>query len=275
MEPPLRQADLSGYLSRPSEPELQFRRLFHSGERLVICDIGACEGEDSVRYARAYPRARVFAFEPLPANQDLARDNLRRYSADNAELVPVALSEREGEATFHVSSGRPPSLFAGEDWNYGNKSSSLLPPAGSAPMHGWVEFKQAITVRTDTLDGFCMRRGIEQIDFIQMDVQGAERMVLEGARRMLPRTTAVWLEVAERENYRGQALAGDIGRLMRSRGFRLCFRVRRDDGSGEGDDLYLNLRSPRTWRYAALRPARALAGRIKRRILSSAGASKT
>ncbi len=259
----LQPADLTAYLAAASEAELEFRRLFGAEESLVICDIGACEGEDSVRYARRYPQAQVFAFEPLPANQELVRANLARYAAANAELVPLALSDSAGEATFHVSSGRPPELFAGENWNYGNKSSSLLAPAADGPTHGWIDFKEAITVRTGTLDDFCAQRGLDHIDFIQMDVQGAELIVLAGATAMLPRITAIWLEVSARELYRGQALDSDIARFMRRHGFKLGFSAYRGDGI-EGDHLYLNLRHPRTWTYAATRRLRSVAGRMKR-----------
>lgn len=260
-------ADLSAYLATASDAEREFRRLFHPNEPLVICDIGACEGEDSVRYARAYPRARVFAFEPLPANQALVRANFARHAVTNAELVPLALSDRAGESTFHVSSGRPPDLFAGENWNYGNKSSSLLAPAQAGPMHGWIEFKEAITVPTGTLDVFCVQRGLDHIDFIQMDVQGAEQLVLAGATAMLPHITAIWLEVSAREHYRGQALATDITRLMKRHGFKLAHSVYLGDATGEGDHLYVNLRHARTWPYAATRPLRTTAGRLKRALL--------
>ncbi len=272
---PLRSADLDSYLASPSEAEKQFRRLFRPGEPLVICDIGACEGEDSVRYARAFPLARVFSFEPLPANQALVRANFDRYAIANAELVPLALSDRSGEATFHVSSGRPPELFAGEDWNYGNKSSSLLAPAQTGPMHGWIEFNEAISVRTDTLDNYCARRGLDHIDFIQMDVQGAEQLVLAGAVGMLPRITAIWLEVSTREFYRGQTLDRDLTRFMRRHGFSLAYETYRGRAEGEGDHLYVNRHHARSWPYLAARGMQALfargrrlAGRAKRAVLS-------
>jgi FkbM family methyltransferase len=268
MNPVIQPADLSAYLAEPSAAEREFRRLFRPDEPLVICDIGACEGEDSVRYARAYPRARVFAFEPLPANQALVRANLARYGATNVELVPLALSDRTGEATFHVSSGRPPDLFAGENWNYGNKSSSLLAPAQPGAMHGWIEFKESITVPTGTLDAFCAQHGLGHIDFIQMDVQGAEQLVLAGAAAMLPHITAIWLEVSAREHYRGQALAADVTRFMKRHGFKLAHSVYLGDATGEGDHLYVNLRHARTWPYAATRRLRATAGRLKRTLLT-------
>jgi FkbM family methyltransferase len=267
MDPAPQLADISAYLAQPSAAEQEFRRLFRSSEALIIFDIGACEGEDTVRYSRIYPRARITAFEPLPANQALVRANLERYAVPNAEIVPLALSDRTGSATFHVSSGRPPELFAGENWNYGNKSSSLLSPAQAAPMLGWIEFKETITVSTETLDNYCAARGIAHIDFIQMDVQGAEQLVLQGAKAMLPHVTAIWLEVSGQELYRGQALDKDMVRFMRAHGFALAFEVYRGNSSGEGDHLYLNLRYPRTWPYLAARAARLTC----RRARSAAG----
>jgi FkbM family methyltransferase len=253
-------SDLTAYLARPSEAELEFRRLFHASEPLVICDIGACEGEDSVRYARLFPRARIFAFEPLPANQALVRDNFERFAVRNAELVAMALSDRAGEAVFHVSSGRPKEMFSGEQWNYGNKSSSLLPPAQDDPMYGWIEFKQEITVQTETLDNFCRARGLDHIDFIHMDVQGAEYLVLSGAGFMLPRTKALWLEVSDQQLYRGQKLRTDIEQFMHEHNFALGMEIRREI---EGDQFYVNRRFAGVWPYLATKRAMKLARRLR------------
>lgn len=244
----LQPADLTAYLATPGDVDRELLRLFRPSEALVIFDIGACEGEDSVRYSRRFPAAQVYAFEPLPANQALVQANFERYNVRRAELVPLALSDRPGEATFHVSSGRPPEEFAGQEWNYGNKSSSLLAPASAEPMHGWIEFKEAISVRTETLDNFCRSRGIEHIDLIHMDVQGAEHLVLDGAVGMLPHISAIWLEVSEQEFYAGQKLRGEIQAIMRAHGFHIGYEVRR---IVEGDQLYLNTRHPRNWRYLA------------------------
>lgn len=270
MSEPLQQVDYTAYLSTPSEPEVELMRLHQPDAPLIIFDIGACEGEDTVRYARRFPRARLFAFEPLPANQALVRANLARYGIDRAELVPLALSDRAGETVFHVSSGRPPDEFAGRDWNYGNKSSSLLAPAVAGPMYGWVEFKERITVRTATLDDFCAERGIPAIDFIHMDVQGAEWLVLQGAHRMLPRTGALWLEVSDRALYAGQRLRPELERLMCRQGFALARETRREI---EGDQFYVNLRRPAVWPYVLgrqilrlARQTRAIAGRVRRAI---------
>lgn len=265
--------DLAAYLARPGEAEIALQHIFRDDAPLVIFDVGACEGEDTVRYALRFPNARLFAFEPLPSNQALVRANFARYGVGQAELVPMALSDRAGEAVFYVSSGRPPELFAGQDWNYGNKSSSLLPPARAEPMFGWIEFKEAVTVPTDTLDHFCIARGLDHIDFIHMDVQGAEHLVLDGAAVMLPRTTALWLEVSNQALYVGQPLRSEVERRMRDCGFLLCFEVLRQV---EGDQFYVNMRHARTWSYVAtqrtrtaLLRARAAVGRLKHHLFGN------
>jgi FkbM family methyltransferase len=259
--------DLTAYLSRPSPIESELRRLFWSKKKLVIFDVGACEGEESIRYARLFPSAQILTFEPLPANQDLIRANFQRHRIASAELIPLALSDRSEMANFHVSSGRPPHEFSGPDWNYGNKSSSLLAPAESAPMYGWLEFKETIRVRTETLDQVCRERGIDEIDFLHLDVQGAEHRVLVGALGMLPHISAVWLEVADRELYRDQKLRDDIERFLRQQGFSLGFEQRREI---EGDQFYVNRRKLNAWRYLALTRTsqglglvRRAAGRLK------------
>src|SRR5262249_34968217 len=140
----------------------------------------------------------------------LIEANLRTYNVKNAEVVPQALSDQAGYAEFYVSSGVPQELFAGERWNYGNKSSSLLAPAQAEPMYGWIKFKRTITVATNTLAKFCAEHKIEQVDFIHMDVQGGEGLVLAGAAPMLQNVAAIWLEVSDAELYKGQPLRNEI-----------------------------------------------------------------
>lgn len=51
--------------SVPIEKEL--RLLFDNEEELTLFDIGACEGLDSIRYAKLFSKAKIYAFEPLPS----------------------------------------------------------------------------------------------------------------------------------------------------------------------------------------------------------------
>jgi len=263
MHPEPQIPDLTVILERPTEPERELPKLFPGNPELVIFDIGACEGDDSIRYGRAFPKARIFTFEPLPENQALITHNFKRYQIGNARLMPLALSNKAGAVQFHVSSGTPPSQFLGEKWNYGNKSSSLLPPTDKNPMFGWIEFKKTIDVQTETLDEVCRQQNITRIDFIHMDVQGAEALVLQGASRMLSHVTAFWLEVSEKQLYAGQMLRPEIEKIMTDAGFVLAFQSMREI---EGDQFYVNPRDPRVKKYLFGRKVDGIKGRVSNRL---------
>ena len=224
--------------------------LLWPGPRTVF-EIGACIGEHTVPYASAFPRAKIHAFEPLPENYAM----LRKFSGscDRIETHELALGDTRGEATFHVSSGTPTPEESREAGDFSvSRSSSLLAPAKTRPgALQWLEFGQSIRVATDTLDNFCAERGIQQIDFIHMDVQGAELKVLAGAKRMLPRIRAIWMEVTFESTYEGQPLETETTRWMAQHGFRKIHQV---SNGPEGDALYYNMRLPLSWpRFVALR----------------------
>jgi hypothetical protein len=60
-----------------------------------------------------------------------------------------------------------------------------------------------------------------RVDFLKLDVQGAELMVLESARQTLARTAVVHCEVEFAPIYAGQPLYPEIQRLLNGSGFEL------------------------------------------------------
>ena len=216
---PLVLPDIEGYLARKTFPEIELSKIFKTQDPLVIFDIGACEGEDSIRYARLFPNSRVYTFEPLPENQALVLANFEKFGVKNAELQSFALADREGTSTFHVSSGKPPEKWEGEQWNYGNKSSSLLKPELVNQRFDWIEFSRSIDVQCNTIDRFLIKNRLLRIDFIHMDVQGAELLVLKGAESKISDIASIWLEVSEEELYKNQVLKNDLEKFLFENGF--------------------------------------------------------
>ena len=194
--------------------------LFKSEENITIFDIGACEGESSIRYSRQFPNARVCCFEPIPSNFKLIQHNITEFEASKVQAFEICLSDKDGEAEFHVSSGKPDE-FNGKDvdWEFGNKSSSLLPPDKLLATNKWLEFKNEIKVSTIKLDTFLSRETIDQIDFAHMDVQGAELMVLRGAGKKINVIKNIWLEVESIPLYEGQPVKKDVESFMSNLGY--------------------------------------------------------
>ena len=222
------------FLDSPLPMRRELLRWFSREAPLTIFDIGSCEGEDTIRYSRLFPNARLFAVEPLPSNVDKVRANLGRFGVSRAQVVPLALSDTTGSATFHVSSGQPSPEIS--DW--GMSSSLLAPTEENLKVWPWLKFSRTIEVPTDTLANLARREAVDEIDYVHMDVQGAELKVLEGAGDLIRRIKAIWLEVSTVEFYKGQPLKQDIERWLADR----QFIKRCDTHAPQGDQFYINTR---------------------------------
>lgn len=196
-------------------------QLYQNKPELVLFDIGACEGLSSIRYLQLFKNATSYAFEPVPDNFSKLLKNKEKFNAQNLHPFQLGLSFEKGNATFYVSSGKPPNKEIPDDQSssFGNKSSSLYKPGKTKEIHPWLKFNDTITIETETLKNFCKTHEIKTIDFIHMDVQGAELIVLEGAENMISNINAIWLEVEKVPLYENQALKPQIETFLLSNNF--------------------------------------------------------
>ena len=194
----------------------------------TLLDIGAHEGLYAARAARYFSLKRTILVEPLPK----FAANLRKLTLPGAEVVEAAMSDNLGEATFTVSKTE--------------QASSLLEinPEMSGAYNLDMSESQRITVRVTTLDQTVSDLGIQSIDLLKIDVQGAERALLAGASRALQKTKCVQIEVLFVEHYQGCAQFFEIDSIMTGAGFRLCrlvdFSHAADGTLLQADAVYLN-----------------------------------
>ncbi|MBL8990857.1 MAG: FkbM family methyltransferase, partial [Phycisphaerae bacterium] len=67
----------------------------------VVVELGAHRGEDTMRLRATFPNARLYSFEPDPRNIHAMRQS---GVAAFTTLIEAAVSDRDGEAPFHLSS---------------------------------------------------------------------------------------------------------------------------------------------------------------------------
>lgn len=230
--------NIKSYLSDTPE-YIEVVKKYITSEKPVLMDIGSCEGEDSIRFSKLYPQAEIYAFEPLPSNIEKIKHNIAQFERKNIYPQEVALSSSNGTAKFYVSSGHPDNQPNTKSWDFGNKSSSLLEPNVEEiqKQTEWLKFNKVIDVKTQTLDSFCKDKKIKEIDFIHMDVQGAELEVLKGAEKILPNIKAIYLEVSVTELYKDQPLKESVENYLTSQGFS---KVLEKMVGVSGDELYIN-----------------------------------
>ena len=175
----------------------------------TILDIGASDGGFARKARKMFPNAHIYSFEPLPAS--FAKLNAHFEGDKKFTSFHFVLSNQEGEITFYQSSR--------------SGSSSLL-EMGDLHKESYPESAQLteLKVKSYTLDAVI---GSGQINYasevlMKLDVQGAESLVLEGAREALKRTKIVFTEMSFTELYKGQVTANAMISLLDSHGFQLC-----------------------------------------------------
>lgn len=147
-----------------------------------MMDIGSCDGLNAIDYLKIFPDSIIYAFEPVPENYESIEKNKQRLGYKNLIPIKLALSNKKGITSFHLSSSDQSETEKDNRLReLGTRSSSLLAPKKTLDVHKWLKFDDVIEIPTERLDNFCKSKSINGIDFIHMDVQGAELLVLEGA----------------------------------------------------------------------------------------------
>ncbi|HEV2900226.1 MAG TPA: FkbM family methyltransferase [Pseudaminobacter sp.] len=162
----------------------------------VILDIGCNDGTDSRRFLRLCPKAQLYCFEPDPRAAARFKKNMKLH-LDKVRLFEIAISNRNGRIDFHPSNADG----SAKEWD---QSGSIRQPKNHLVEHDWVRFDRPISVETRTLDDWCSEANLSRIDFIWMDVQGAESDVIAGGRHTLSNTRFIYTEYSDHELYEGQ-----------------------------------------------------------------------
>lgn len=184
----------------------------------TILEIGCNDGIHTLWLRELFSQPSIFCFEPDP--RAIARFNKNVGIRQDIQLFEVALGQHDGDVIFYQSSGQPPSALAKDlpgDWD---QSGSIRAPKEHLTLHPWVKFEHMLNVAAVRLDTWCVNHAIDLIDFIWMDVQGAELDVFAGGKQTLKyKTRFIYTEYSNRELYSGQ---GNLKQLLRQLE---CFEV--------------------------------------------------
>jgi FkbM family methyltransferase len=209
---------------RRADGSVEIRRLVRLGDDPIsdaryilednvatVFDVGANNGQTALRFATAFPRAKIYSVEPDP-------DTFRRLEAAVAHLPAVrpfnvALGRATGEAQLF--------RFASDETN------SLLQKAAGAESYvadaGALREAGSVAVAVTTLDRLCEEQGVARIDLLKLDTQGYELEILHGAQRMLAAGAVglIYAEVCFVRSYQNQPLFQDVYSFLYERGYRL------------------------------------------------------
>lgn len=159
------------HLSRGFLHDIYFGRVYdrlshpHAGN--VVVDAGAHVGLYSIKASKLVgPEGRVLAIEPHPLNYTVLASNIRLNRIRNVEALYSALGDSDAYVKLHLA--------------YSDSGSHSIMPHSIMPRS-----EDFVFVKVKRLDTVVREYRIHKIDFIKMDVEGAELLLLKGAEKTL------------------------------------------------------------------------------------------
>jgi FkbM family methyltransferase len=172
----------------------------------TFLDIGANVGGYTMFVAaRAGAGARILAFEPQAAIYERLVSNIRLNGFSTVKAMDCAISDRSGEITLFVA-----------DHNFGETSIRIMNSEKSG---------DRVRVPTKSLKAAIEEEGLERIDAIKLDVEGAEEVILDAFFRDAPE--AIWPKCLLMETIDGRASPA-LPKLLADCGYREALRTRRN-----------------------------------------------
>ena len=188
---------------------------FKNKEVEVIFDVGACHALESVELSKKYPNAKVYTFEANPVSYNVCLENTEGY--DSITVINEAVNDYDGICKFYPMD-KEKTITTWEDGNQG--ASSLYRANGQYDfIEKYVQYE--IEVPCTRLDTFCERNGIDKIDIIWMDLQGAELKALQSLGPLLDTVQIIHTELEMNPMYEGQCLFNDVNEYLTNNGFDL------------------------------------------------------
>jgi FkbM family methyltransferase len=136
----------------------------HVGPGDVVVDVGANLGYYTLLAARLVgAEGHVYAFEPDPESFALLERNVELNGYENVTAVPLALGKAPGKLPLYLNAK-----------NRGDHR--VYDPTGE---------RRSVEVDVVTLDAYREDHGVERVDFLKIDTQGAECLILAGAEKTL------------------------------------------------------------------------------------------
>jgi FkbM family methyltransferase len=185
---------------------------------MILFDVGAHWGQDSLNVTQHNPDVICYAFEPTPELARLLRIAAEaRGMKDRYHVFEHAISDFDGEADFHMVQGDTGSASLNE---FADNLSETWPGRTDFAVRG---SKKVNVYRLDTwLTIFASE--ITQIDHLHIDAQGSDLAVLRGLGDKLSMVMSGVVEVPQEDNlrlYKGQHTKNETLEFLEENGFKI------------------------------------------------------
>ena len=173
-------------------------------EPKTILEFGSYDGGDGAYYKEKFPESRVVSIEAC-----IERFNTIKEYNDKIgiEIHNYAVCDYNGYIEFYKV--KDPNVMDHSD-GYGSSGSINQRTDAYKRQFSHIKEQEPIQTKCIRLDSFCIENKIESIDFLHVDVEGAEHKVVKGFGELRP--SILWMETHLGKAYYGEN-AYDVSEL--------------------------------------------------------------
>lgn len=142
----------------------------------VILDVGANIGMYSICYSKLFFNSTIYSFEPVQKNYKVLLSNIKRNKIKNISANNFGFLDKKKILKIGIPDSKIHSRYK-KDLNDGLFSIFAK--------------KKNINIKAFTLDDFNKKKKLDKIDFIKIDVEGAEALVLKGAKKTIKKFSPI------------------------------------------------------------------------------------
>lgn len=186
-----------------------------------IFEVGAHRGNDIGTITSMWPEANIYAFEADPFNYDIVQNKFENN--DKVKVYNLAVTDKSGKLQFNryypIDTIPDDKTYEGQNCQNSGQGSIFKPGKGMKEIFNVNNTYQTLEIDGISLYDFCKTNGIESIDAIFMDVQGAEYNVLIGCKDMMNSVKATIFEWSKNYiMYEGETSFDDIAKYLNENG---------------------------------------------------------
>ena len=155
----------------------------------IIIDLGANVGEISLYLSKIFPSSKIFSIEPSTKNLLIFKENIKKqyFNCNNITIIKKVVCNYNGKIKITNS-------FRAEN-------TVILDPKKNKHINNKFKnnsekFKKTEEVDASTLLKICEENKINEIDFIKIDIEGAEPLLTEDINKLKPKL--IFTEISDK-----------------------------------------------------------------------------
>lgn len=190
--------------------------LLSDDKKFLFFDVGANLGQSIRRFKKIKSNTMIHSFEPTP---DLSEKIKREFYNDkNVKINNCGVAEKKGFLNFYSYKYHKINSLVKIDEDTKFYKSRLFTSENKKN-----DFLEIIKIKVTDIDSYCDENNINEIDFIKIDTQGSEDLILLGMDEMLTnnKISIIELELILGFGYEENKSFYDYEKILKPKNYRL------------------------------------------------------